>query len=44
MLAVILGVIMLAWPGNSILVAAIVFGAYLLVTGIAQVVMAFSLT
>ena len=43
LLAVILGVIVLAWPGISILVAAIVFGAYLLVTGIAQVVMAFSL-
>ncbi len=42
-LAVILGIIVLAWPGISILVAAIVFGAYLLVTGIAQVVMAFSL-
>ena len=34
---------MLAWPGITILVAAILFGAYLLVTGIAQVVMAFSL-
>jgi uncharacterized membrane protein HdeD (DUF308 family) len=43
LLAVILGVIVLAWPGISILVAAILFGAYLLVTGIAQVVMAFSL-
>jgi uncharacterized membrane protein HdeD (DUF308 family) len=43
LLAVILGVIVLAWPGISILVAAIVFGAYLLVTGIAQVIMAFSL-
>jgi len=43
LLAVILGIIVLAWPGKSILVAAILFGAYLLVTGIAQVVMAFSL-
>ena len=43
LLAVILGIIVLAWPGISILVAAIVFGAYLLVAGIAQVVMAFSL-
>jgi len=42
-LAVILGIVVLAWPGISILVAAIVFGAYLLVTGISQVVMAFSL-
>src|SRR3954468_3968822 len=43
LLAVILGIIVLAWPGISILVTAIVFGAYLLVTGISQVVMAFSL-
>jgi uncharacterized membrane protein HdeD (DUF308 family) len=43
LLAVILGIVVLAWPGISILVAAIVFGAYLLVTGISQVVMAFSL-
>jgi uncharacterized membrane protein HdeD (DUF308 family) len=42
-LSVILGTTVLAWPGISILVAAILFGAYLLVTGIAQVVMAFSL-
>ena len=43
LLAVILGIIVLAWPGISILVTAIVFGAYLLVTGISQVIMAFSL-
>lgn len=42
-LAVILGVLMLAWPGISILVAAILFGAYLLVSGIALVFFAFSL-
>lgn len=42
-LAVILGVLVLAWPGKTIVVAAIFFGAYLLVTGIAQVVFAFSL-
>ena len=42
-LAVLLGITVLAWPGISILVAAILFGAYLLVTGIAQVIMAFSL-
>jgi uncharacterized membrane protein HdeD (DUF308 family) len=40
---VILGILVLAWPGISILVAAILFGAYLLVTGAAQVVFAFSL-
>ena len=43
LLAVILGIVVLVWPGKSILVAAILFGAYLLVTGIAQVFMAFSL-
>jgi uncharacterized membrane protein HdeD (DUF308 family) len=42
-LAVILGILVLAWPGISILVAAIFFGAYLLVSGIAQVFFAFSL-
>jgi uncharacterized membrane protein HdeD (DUF308 family) len=42
-LAVILGILVLAWPGKTLLVAAIFFGAYLLVTGIAQVVFAFSL-
>ncbi len=43
LLAVILGVVILLWPGPSILVAAVVFGVYLLVSGIAQVVSAFSL-
>ena len=42
-LALILGVLVLVWPGKTILVAAILFGAYLLVTGIAQVIFAFSL-
>lgn len=42
-LALILGVLVLVWPGITILVAAIFFGAYLLVTGIWQVVLAFSL-
>ncbi|AFM17327.1 hypothetical protein Mycch_2554 [Mycolicibacterium chubuense NBB4] len=42
-LAVLLGIAVLVWPGITILVAAIFFGAYLLVTGIAQVVFAFSL-
>jgi uncharacterized membrane protein HdeD (DUF308 family) len=42
-LAVILGVLVLAWPGITIVIAAIFFGAYLLVTGIAQVIFAFSL-
>ena len=42
-LAVLVGIMVLVWPGISILVAAIFFGAYLLITGIAQVVLAFSL-
>lgn len=42
-LAAGLGIAVVAWPGISVLVAAIFFGAYLLVTGIAQVVFAFSL-
>jgi uncharacterized membrane protein HdeD (DUF308 family) len=42
-LAVILGICVLAWPGITIVIAAIFFGAYLLVAGIAQVVFAFSL-
>src|SRR5215211_3742720 len=42
-LAVILGILVLAWPGKTIIVAAILFGAYLLVTGFAQVFFAFSL-
>jgi uncharacterized membrane protein HdeD (DUF308 family) len=42
-LSLILGVLVVAWPGISILVAAVWFGVYLLITGIAQVVFAFSL-
>lgn len=42
-LSIVLGVLVLAWPGISILVAAVAFGVYLLITGIAQVVFAFSL-
>jgi uncharacterized membrane protein HdeD (DUF308 family) len=42
-LAVILGILVLAWPGKTIVIAAIFFGAYLLVAGIAQVIFAFSL-
>jgi uncharacterized membrane protein HdeD (DUF308 family) len=43
LLTLIVGVLVLAWPGISILAAAIAFGAYLLITGVAQVVFAFSL-
>lgn len=42
LLAVLLGVLIFLRPGAAILVTAIFFGAYLLVTGVAQVVLAFS--
>ena len=42
-LTAILGVLVLVWPGVSILVAAVLFGAFLVVSGIMQVVSAFSL-
>ncbi|OBA74719.1 hypothetical protein A5641_27290 [Mycobacterium sp. 1554424.7] len=41
--SLIVGAVILAWPGISILVAAVAFGIYLLITGAAQVVFAFSL-
>jgi uncharacterized membrane protein HdeD (DUF308 family) len=43
LLALILGGVILVWPGISILAAAIIFGVYLLVIGVAQVVFAFGL-
>lgn len=42
-LALILGVVIFLRPGESVLAAAILFGVYLLITGIAQVFFAFSL-
>jgi uncharacterized membrane protein HdeD (DUF308 family) len=42
-LVLALGVLVLLLPGDSIVIAAILFGIYLLVTGIAQVIFAFSL-
>ena len=42
-LTLILRVVMLVWPGKSILVAAVLFGIYLIASGIAQVVLAFAL-
>ncbi len=42
LMALVLGVVILIWPGKSILVAAVLFGAYLVVSGIAQI--AFALT
>ncbi|BBX25320.1 MULTISPECIES: HdeD family acid-resistance protein [Mycolicibacterium] len=41
--AVLLGCLVLFWPGVSILVAAVLFGAYLFVSGILQVASAFGL-
>ena len=42
-LAIVLGALILAWPGKTLLVAAVLFGVYLLVSGIAQVALAFGL-
>lgn len=42
LLAVILGAVILVWPGPSILVTSGVFGAYLVVSGVAMVVLGFS--
>jgi uncharacterized membrane protein HdeD (DUF308 family) len=42
-LSLIVGVLVLAWPGISVLAAAIAFGVYLLIIGIAQVIFAFAL-
>jgi len=42
-LTLILGVVILVWPGMSIEIAAVLFGAYLLMSGIAQLVFAFAL-
>lgn len=42
-LSAVLGALILAWPGTSILVASILFGVYLLVSGFAAVAMAFTL-
>ncbi len=42
-LALVLGVLILAWPGQTVLAAAVLFGIYLLITGAAQLIFAFSL-
>ena len=42
-LAVILGVVILVWPGPSIVVAAALFGVYLVTSGVAMVILAFAL-
>jgi uncharacterized membrane protein HdeD (DUF308 family) len=42
-LSAVLGALILAWPGASILVASTLFGVYLLVSGFAGVAMSFTL-
>jgi uncharacterized membrane protein HdeD (DUF308 family) len=42
-LTVLLGILVWVWPGITIIIAAIAFGAYLLIAGVTQVVFAFSL-
>jgi uncharacterized membrane protein HdeD (DUF308 family) len=42
-LTLALGVVIWLWPGRTLVVAAILFGAYLLISGIVQVIFAFSL-
>jgi uncharacterized membrane protein HdeD (DUF308 family) len=39
----ILGVLVLVWPGKTLVIASALFGAYLLISGVAQVVFAFAL-
>ena len=41
-LNVVLGAVVLIWPGDSIIVASVMFGAYMLMSGIAQVIGAFA--
>jgi uncharacterized membrane protein HdeD (DUF308 family) len=43
LLSVVLGVVILAWPEPSVVAAAVLFGVYLVVSGVAQVFLAFSL-
>jgi uncharacterized membrane protein HdeD (DUF308 family) len=43
LLAVILGALMLVWPGPSILVAATLFGVYLLLSGMVELLLAITL-
>ena len=42
-ISVVLGVAILLWPGISIEIAAVLFGVYLLVSGVAQIVFGFTL-
>ncbi|MGF0318911.1 HdeD family acid-resistance protein [Nocardia fluminea] len=42
LLAVVLGIVVLVWPGPSLLVAGILFGIYMVVSGIFQLIAAFT--
>jgi uncharacterized membrane protein HdeD (DUF308 family) len=42
LLGLALGVVMLVWPGKSVIVAGALFGGYLLASGIAQAIAAFT--
>ncbi|TLF76606.1 HdeD family acid-resistance protein [Nocardia cyriacigeorgica] len=42
LLSVVLGVLILVWPGKTVLVAGIIFGIYLVVSGLLQLVAAFA--
>ncbi|MFE3545334.1 HdeD family acid-resistance protein [Nocardia sp. NPDC059177] len=42
LLAVVLGIIVLVWPGPSLLVAGVLFGIYMVVSGIFQLIAAFT--
>jgi uncharacterized membrane protein HdeD (DUF308 family) len=41
-LSLLLGAVVLIWPGDSIVVASVVFGVYLLVSGVSQAIAAFT--
>src|SRR6187200_2726914 len=43
LLTIVVGAIVLAWPGPTILVASTLFGVYLLLTGLTELVLAFTL-
>jgi uncharacterized membrane protein HdeD (DUF308 family) len=43
LLALLLGILVLGWPEKSILAASVLFGLYLLISGVAQVIFAFGL-
>lgn len=40
-LSVVLGILILAWPGKTLLIAGVLFGIYLIVSGLLQLIAAF---